>query len=126
MTCKWRPLGCFRLLAWPVSLASSRRRPAALDTPNVLMGVDAMVMNHQGLFRNATPADGFNTFQFGPVQAAAGSLGRYESFVFVGLGTGEGGGISHNARMNTNTPNHWNGTGTKQWRRWISHPRIFR
>ncbi len=110
MTCTWRALVCSGLACLAISVGSQAPPACALDTPNVLMGVDAMVMNHQGLFRNATPADGFNTFQFGPVQAAAGSLGRYESFVFVGLGTGEGGGISHNARMNTNTPNHWNGS----------------
>jgi hypothetical protein len=110
MFCKWRAVVCFSFTCLATGFGILAPSARALDTPNVLMAVDAMVMNHQGLFRNATPHDGFNTFQFGPVQAAAGSLGRYESFVFVGLGTGEGGGISHNARMNTNTPNHWNGT----------------
>jgi hypothetical protein len=35
---------------------------SALDTPNTLMVIDGMTLNHAGLFRSADPADGFNTF----------------------------------------------------------------
>lgn len=83
----------------------------ALDTANTLMGIDGMVLNHFGLFRNdpARPLDGINTFQFGPIAFAQGTLGRYKSFIFVKNGAGDG-GISHNARLNSNTPEHFNGT----------------
>ena len=94
------------LAAWTGSLAQSA---AALDTPNTLMAIDAMVMTHQGLFRNGDPHDGFNTFQFGAMQTQAGTQGRYRSFYAVGQGTGENGGVSHNARFNSNTPQHFNG-----------------
>jgi hypothetical protein len=84
---------------------------SALETPNVLMAIDGMVLNHNGLFRNATPADGFNTFQFGPILFSGNNtaLGRYKTFFFVKNGEGDG-GISHNARLNSSTPEHWNGT----------------
>jgi hypothetical protein len=81
----------------------------ALDTPNALMTIDGMTMLHAGLFRNGTPNDGYNTFQFGPIQFAAGTLGRYKSFYFVKNATGDG-GISHNARYHSDTPETWNGT----------------
>ena len=44
---------------------------AALDTPNTLFGIDGMVLNAGGLFRDpssfgtANGNDGFNSFQFG-------------------------------------------------------------
>ena len=87
------------------------QKASALETPNVLMTIDGMVLNHNGLFRNASPADGFNTFQFGPILFSGNNtaLGRYKTFFFVKNGTGDG-GISHNARMNSSTPEHWNGT----------------
>lgn len=100
---------CLTILSGMTSLGMLSNGACALETPNVLMTIDGMVLNHNGLFRNATPNDGFNTFQFGPIQFAAGQLGRYKSFYFVKNGTGDG-GISHNARMNSSTPEHWNGT----------------
>jgi hypothetical protein len=93
------------------AVGSPSQSASALDTPNALMGVDGMVMLHYGLFRNdpAIALDGINTFQFGPIAFAAGTQGRYHSFYFVKNGEGDG-GISHNARNNSNTPEHWNGT----------------
>jgi hypothetical protein len=87
------------------------QRANALDTANVLMTIDGMVLNHNGLFRNASPADGFNTFQFGPILFSGNNtaLGRYKSFFFIKNATGDG-GISSNVRMNSTTPEHWNGT----------------
>jgi hypothetical protein len=81
----------------------------AQDTPNVLMTIDGMTMLHAGLFRNNAVHDGFNTFQFGPVLFAAGTLGKFKSFYFVKNGTGDG-GISHNARMHSDAPEIWTGT----------------
>jgi hypothetical protein len=104
-----RQLICLAVAICISITATFSQRARALDTPNVLMTIDGMVMNHNGLFRNASPADGFNTFQFGPILFAAGELGRYKSFYFVKNNTGDG-GISHNARMNSSTPEHWNGT----------------
>jgi hypothetical protein len=83
---------------------------SALDTPNLLMGIDGMAMHGLGLFRNNPSAnDGVNTFQFGPVLFAAGQQGRYKSFFFVKNGVGDG-GISHNARFHSDTPEVWTGT----------------
>jgi hypothetical protein len=83
---------------------------SGLDTPNVLMAIDGMTMNHAGLFRNnATVDDGYSTFQFGPVLFAGGQLGRFKSFYFVKNATGDG-GISHNARFHSDSPEAWNGT----------------
>lgn len=42
----------------------------ALETPNTLLTIDGMALNHQGLFRSANPADGYNTFSFGPFAAS--------------------------------------------------------
>src|SRR4051812_23105491 len=81
----------------------------ALDTSNTLMTIDAMVMDHQGLFRAANPADGYNTFSFGPFGSAAGALGKYKSFYFVTTGVGDK-GISNNARLHSDTPEHWTGS----------------
>lgn len=73
-----------------------------------IMGIDAMVILHQGLFRNATPNDGVNTFQFGPIQTAAGTLGRYHSFRFV-VPDGIVGGIHHFGRLYSDSPETFNG-----------------
>jgi hypothetical protein len=87
------------------------RSACALDTPNTLFTIDGMVLNHQGLFRSANPADGFNTFSFGPFAATGNltALGRYRSFNFLTTGTGDK-GISNNARLHSDTPEHWNGS----------------
>lgn len=75
----------------------------ALDTPNSIMGIDAMVIGHAGLFRNGDPNDGFNTFQFGTFATAGASLGRYHSFYLVKTGDGAC-CISHRNRIETFTP----------------------
>jgi hypothetical protein len=96
---------------------------SALDTPNVLMGFDGMALNHFGLFRNPTggqPADGFNTFQFGGFSIAnpltTGNAygnqlkyGRYTAYRFQKNAVGDC-CISQNARIHTDSPEHWNGT----------------
>jgi hypothetical protein len=84
---------------------------SALDTPNVLMAIDGMTLNHQGLFRSGTPADGFNTFSFGPFATVGAftEVGRYKAFHFLTTGVGDK-GISHNARNHSDTPEHWNGS----------------
>ncbi len=75
------------------------------------MGIDAMVLNHAGLFRNATPNDGFNTFQFGgfninnPVTTG---YGRYTAFRWRKDQAGDC-CISHNARLHSDTPESWDG-----------------
>jgi hypothetical protein len=85
----------------------------ALDTANTLMGIDAMTLNHAGLFRNATPNDGFNTFQFGgfsinnPVTTG---YGRYTAFRWRKDQAGDC-CISHNARLHSDTPESWDGAG---------------
>jgi hypothetical protein len=97
---------CLALVAGSLPHAAS-----ALDTPNVLMTIDGMTMLAQGLFVNGTPADGFNTFRFGPPQYAGGTLGKYRSFFYVkSTGTTEASGISHNARYHSDTPETWNGS----------------
>lgn len=74
----------------------------ALDTANVLMNIDGMVINHQGIFRNFTPADGAQTFSYGTFNTAAGSQGRYKSFFLVipgGPQDLDGCCISHRIRL---------------------------
>lgn len=107
-----------RKMGWWIGLATafvvtavawSPRSAIALDTPNTLMTIDGMVLNHQGLFRAANPADGYNTFSFGPFAATGNStaLGRYKSFNFLTTGVGDK-GISHNAINHSDTPEHYN------------------
>lgn len=55
----------------------------AFESANVLMDIDGMVINHQGIFRNFTPQDGAQTFSYGTFQTAAGSQGKYKSFYMV-------------------------------------------
>ncbi len=104
MTSSLRRFGCLAISFLAAALALLPLSASALDTPNTLMAVDGMVMAHQGLFRNGTPHEGFNTFQFGSVLSAAGSQGRYKTFYFVDQSATESGGVSHNARYNSNTP----------------------
>jgi hypothetical protein len=108
MTCRFRRAAC-AIACSLVAVVGAPQGAKALDTPNVLMTIDGMTMLHQGLFRNAAQHDGFNTFQFGPVQFAAGTLGRYKSFFFIKNGVGDG-GISHNARNHSDTPEVWTGS----------------
>jgi hypothetical protein len=109
MPCRFRRAVCAILCAVVAAVGLLPHRANALDTPNVLMTIDGMTMLHQGLFRNAAQADGYNTFQFGPLLFAAGTLGRYKSFYFVKNGVGDG-GISHNARNHSDAPEVWTGS----------------
>ncbi len=95
-------------LAWFPQLAS------ALDTPNALMGIDGMVLQAGGIFRDpgsfnaANGNDGFNTFQFGAYAVNAPittGMGKYDAFRFRKTDIGDC-CISHNARFNSNTPEH--------------------
>jgi hypothetical protein len=95
------------------AIGYSPHAATALDTANTLMGIDAMTLNHAGLFRNATPNDGFNTFQFGgfsinnPVTTG---FGRYTAFRWRKDQAGDC-CISHNARLHSDTPESWDGVG---------------
>jgi hypothetical protein len=103
MIVKLPPLFALIIYGFASSIAVLPQSARALDTANVLMGIDGMVMLHAGLFRNGTPNDGYNTFQFGTFQAAAGTLGRYQSFYLVE--TGEGACcIAHRIRLESFTP----------------------
>jgi hypothetical protein len=91
------------------------RRADALDTPNTLMGIDGMTINHNGLFRNNTPNDGFNTFVFFAASHQPGHTGRYESFYLYDQNVDANdpnnfGGISHNARYHSDSPEIFNAT----------------
>jgi hypothetical protein len=96
-------VGCGAFVGLMLFVGSVVQTASAVDTPNVLMTIDAMTLTHAGLFRNATPNDGYNTFQFGPVLTAGGTLGKYRSFYMIKNATGDG-GISHNARFHSDTP----------------------
>lgn len=76
---------------------------SALDTANVLMDIDAMTILHQGIFRNSTPQDGAQTFQYGTFQTAAGTQGRYGSFYLVETGEDDC-CISHRIRLESWAP----------------------
>jgi hypothetical protein len=87
---------------------------SALDTPNTLMGIDGLVLRGAGLFRDpgsfagANGNDGFNTFQFGSFAVnnpITTGFGKYDSFRFQKTDIGDC-CISHNARYNSNTPEH--------------------
>ncbi len=88
----------------------------ALDTPNVLMGIDGMTLNQAGLFVNGgTPDDGFNTFRFFAFNNQPGHIGRYKSTYLydqnVNLADTQNFlGISHNARYHSDTPEFFNET----------------
>jgi hypothetical protein len=96
-------LVCFVAFCLASSIASLSPTASALDTANVLMNIDAMTILHQGLFRNATPQDGAQTFSFGQFQTLAGSLGRYKSFYLVETGEDDC-CISHRIRLESWAP----------------------
>src|SRR5262245_27469615 len=80
----------------------------ALDTPNVLMGIDGMTLMAPGLFVNpsGTPNDGFNTFRFFQYNAQPGHVGRYKSVYLYDTDVNPDDsqnflGISHNARYHS-------------------------
>jgi hypothetical protein len=99
-----------RQLGFVLLLACSLSHPAsAIESPNVIMGIDGMAISHAGLFRNASPNDGFNTFRFGPMASAAGSLGRYKSFYFIQTAPGSAGLITY-GRTISSSPEHWTGS----------------
>jgi len=109
MTSKLTRLICSVCFSLAIGIGCLPQSATAQDTPNVLMTIDGMTMLHAGLFRSNPVADGFNTFQFGPVLFAAGQQGKFKSFFFVKNGAGDG-GISHNARFHSDSPEAWTGT----------------
>jgi hypothetical protein len=107
-----------------VAVSSFPHAASALDTPNVLFGIDGLVIHGGGLFRNpgsvgGTVDDGgSNTFVFFSFAHFPGKLGRYKSFYLVDSNvnpddTQNFGGISHNARYHSDTPEVF-GTSTFQ------------
>src|SRR5687768_16775268 len=62
MTNKSCRLVTFVGLCFACAIGFLPRSASALETANVLMDIDAMTILHQGLFRNATPNDGSQTF----------------------------------------------------------------
>jgi hypothetical protein len=100
------------VISWvPITFAFSQRANG-IESQNVIMGIDAMVINHQGLFRSANPADGYNTFSFGNFAAQGGSQSRYNSFYFIAQRDANNttqGGVGPSPRLRSFTPEHWNG-----------------
>ena len=110
-------------MPWWRSVVFRRSASAALDTPNVLMGIDGMTLTAGGLFRdpasftfhnlplddNGAPiADGFNTFQFGGFSInnpLTTGYGRYDAFRWRKDQAGDC-CISHNARFHSDTPDN--------------------
>src|SRR5256885_5472704 len=92
-------------------------KAAALDTPNALMGIDAMVLRAGGIFRDpgsfgsANGNDGYNTFQFGGFNvnnSITTGFGKYDAARFQ---KNQAGGccISHKARFPSDTPEFTHG-----------------
>ena len=103
---------CWVAMGLGCVMASRVQSASAIESQNVIMGVDAMVITHQGLFRSATPADGFNTFSFGNFAAQGGSQSRYKSFYFIAQRDANNttqGGVGPSPRLRNFTPEHWNG-----------------
>ncbi len=110
---KWRGLVGLTF-CFASSMGSLPPSARALDTPNVLMGIDGMTINAAGLFRNpasvgGTADDGSNTFVYFNFGHFAGMEGRYKSFYLVDNVVDPNvennfGGISHNARYHSDTP----------------------
>jgi hypothetical protein len=97
------------------ALSSPPQRAAALDTPNVLMGIDGMTLTAEGLFVNGTPNDGFGTFRYFAFSTQPGHVGRYKSAYLydtnVNLADNQNFlGISHNSRSRSDTPEFFNET----------------
>ena len=80
---KWHRLAGLVTVPFLSAIAFLPQAASALDTANVLMNIDGMVITHQGLFRNFTPADGAQTFSYGIFNTVAGTQGRYKSFFLV-------------------------------------------
>jgi hypothetical protein len=98
-----------------VAVSSFPHAASALDTPNVLFGIDGLVVHGGGLFRNPQSVGGTvddggsNTFVFFSFAHFPGKLGRYKSFYLVDSNINPDdpqnfGGISHNARYHSDTP----------------------
>jgi hypothetical protein len=114
MNSSFRRLSFATARLWACVIGLLPHAASALDTPNVLMGIDGMVVNASGLFRDpaalgGNAADGFNTFIYFNFGYFAGMEGRYKSFyVFDNVvdpnTTNNFGGISHNARYHSDTP----------------------
>lgn len=102
----------FTAVCFLLSLHACPPAANAMDTPNLILGVDGMVLRAGGLFRDpgsfeaVNGNDGFNTFQFGTFTIAnpiTTGLGKYDAFRWQK--TGEGACcISHNSRVHSDTP----------------------
>ena len=112
MTCKLCRLVCLTVTFFAVVAGSLPRSASAMDTPNTLMGIDGMVLNAGGIFRDpgsfsaANGNDGFNTFQFGTFSInppITTGYGKYDAFRFQKTAAGDC-CISHNARVHSDTP----------------------
>src|SRR4051794_7550529 len=95
-----------------LGFGSTPRLAWALDTPNTLMGIDAMVLRAGGIFRdpgsfgNTNGNDGYNTFQFGGFNvnnSITTGYGKYDAVRFQKNQVGDC-CISHNARFHSDTP----------------------
>ena len=107
----------YAVLVCGLAFAWMPRAVIALDTPNTLIDIDAMTLQHAGLFRNATPNDGYNTFQFGSFVVAnpiTTGYGKYTAFRFQKTVAGDC-CISHNARNHSDTPDSWSGSDYPIW-----------
>ena len=83
MISKLNRLMCSIGVALALGMACLPQSAIALDTPNVVMAIDGMTMNHAGLFRNnAGVDDGYSTFQFGPVSVCGGPVGKIQIVLF--------------------------------------------
>jgi hypothetical protein len=114
MICRFRLLKFVAVACLAAGVGILPQSAGALDTPNLLMGIDGMTINHAGLFRNGTPNEGFNTFVFFSFSMFPGEEGRYKSFFVVDNNVNPDdpqnfGGVSHNARYHSDTPEAFNG-----------------
>jgi hypothetical protein len=97
---------CLSALGLIYVIGGLQQSATALDTANSLYGIDAMVLRHNGLFRQGTPNDGNNTFEFGSFSLAnpiTAGYGRYSAVRWAKVGAGDC-CISHNARIHSDTP----------------------
>lgn len=108
---------CGRLLglaaaSFVLSFCALPQASHSMDTPNLIMGVDGMVLRAGGLFRDpgsfeaVNGNDGFNTFQFGTFtinNPITTGQGKYDAFRWQKTGTGAC-CISHNSRIHSDTP----------------------
>lgn len=112
MICNLRRLVSLAVACFLLALVSLDQVASAQDTPNLIMGVDGMVLRAGGLFRDPASFevpngnDGFNTFQFGTFNISnpiTTGMGKYDAFRWQKTGTGAC-CISHNSRVHSDTP----------------------